>query len=261
MTYPELLEYIVRFSVGSQSIATWIWVAITLIVFVFVLGSLWGRAWNKEWSLTGHPGFLGMVIVFALLASYAVFNLRTIAGMEEWFTQQRATLPNAVADSGRLKRAVIVGTWSRLEPKQGQQDLAPPDQSGDQVRLNSAEDALVLASVAAEEARSSLATKPPFIFGAPLDTKSPDVIATETIDALKLDAAAFPRTVSSQNEWSATAATLQVNHALDTVQNLLKTKLADLKTACLWLLGLAIVIPFIFGAIRAVEDIKVNPKP
>jgi hypothetical protein len=129
------------------------------------------------------------------------------------------------------------------------------------VRLNSPDDAVVLASVAAEEARSSLRIKPPFIFGAPLDTKNPNDIATETIDALKLDASSYPKTVSSENEWTATAATLQVNHALDTAQNLFKRKLADLKTACMWLLGLSILIPFIFGAIRAVEDIKVNPKP
>ena len=261
MTLFDLFEFVFRFALGASSAATWIWVVITFIVFIFVIGSLWGRAWNKEWSLTRHGGFLGTVLIFAILAAYSVFNLRTIAGMEDWFKQQRVTLPHTVADSGRLKRSVIVETWSRLEPKQGQQDLAAPDQSGDKVRLNTPEDAVVLASVAAEEARSSLRIKPPFVFGAPLDTKSPNDIATETIDALKLEASSYPRTVSSENEWTATAATLQVNHALDTAQSLLKPKLADLKIACLWLLGLSIIIPFIFGAIRAVEDIKVNPKP
>jgi hypothetical protein len=261
MTFFDLFEFVFRFALGSSSAATWIWVAITFIVFIFVIGSLWGRAWNKEWSLTRHGGFLATVLIFATLAAYAVFNLRTIAGMEDWFKQQRATLPHTIADSGRLKRSVIVETWNRLEPKKGQQDLTPPDQSGDQVRLNTPEDAVVLASVAAEEARNTLRIKPPFVFGAPLDTKSPTDIATETIDALKLDASSFPRTVTSVNEWTATAATIQVNHALDAAQSLLKPKLADLKTACLWLLGVSIIIPFIFGAIRAVEDIKVNPKP
>jgi hypothetical protein len=261
MTLFDLFEFAFHFALGASRPATWIWVAITFIVFFFVIGSLWGRAWNKAWSLSRHGGFLVMVLVFAVSASYAVFNLRTISGMENWFKQQRTTLPQAISDSGRLKRSVIVETWSRLEPKQGQQDLTPPDQSGDQVRLNTPEEALVLASVAAEEARDSLRTKPPFVFGAPLDTKSPDTIASETIDALKLDASAFPRTVSSENEWTATAATLQANHALDTAQNILKPKLADLKTACLWLLGISILIPFAFGAIWALEDIKVNPKP
>ena len=123
------------------------------------------------------------------------------------------------------------------------------------------EDAILLASVAAEEARSSLRSKPPFISGVLLDTKSPKIIASETVDTLKLDASAFPRTVSGDNEWTATAATLQVNHAIDTANALLKPKLADLKSACLWLLGISIVIPFVLGAIRALDDIKVNPKP
>jgi hypothetical protein len=257
----DLVEFVFRFALGSFSLTTWTWVAITFIVFIFVIGSLWGRAWNKEWRLTRHGGFLATVLLFAVLAAYAVFNLRTIEGMEDWFKQQRDTLRDAVADSGRLKRAVIVETWSRLEPKQGQNDLVPPDQSGDQVRLNTPEEAVVLASVAAEEARTSLSTKPPFIFGARLDTKSPNDIATETIDALKLDSSSYPRTVSSENEWTATAATLQVNHALDTAQNLIRPKLAGLKTACVWLLGLLITISFTLGAIRAIEDIKVNPKP
>ncbi len=260
MSLFDLFEFVFRFTLDASSAATWIWVLITFIVFVFGIGKFWGTVWNNEWSPTQHSGFLVTVLLFAILASYSVFNLWSIAEMEDWFRQQRATLPHAVADSDRLKRSVIIETWSRLEPKQGQQDLAPPDQSGDQVRLNTPEDAVVLASVAAEEARSSLRTKPPFIFGAPLDTKSPDEIATETIDALKLASSAFPKTVSRENEWTATAATLQVNHALDEAQNLLRPKLANLKAACLWLLGLSIIIPFIFGAIRAVEDIKVNPK-
>jgi hypothetical protein len=261
MTLFDLFEFVFRFVLGSSSVATWIWVAITFIVFIFLIGSLWGRAWNKEWSLSRHGGFFATVLLFAALAAFAVFNLRTIAGMEEWFKQQRVSLANSVADSSRLKRSVIVETWARLEPNQGQQDLTPPDQSGDQVRLNTPEDAVVLASVAGEEARSSLVTKPPFIFGVPLDTKSPDEIASETVDAFKIAPTSFPRTVSSENEWTATAATLQVNHALDTASAMLMPKLGELKTACLWLLGLSVLIPFIFGAIRAIDDIKVNPKP
>lgn len=261
MTFIDLFEFLFRFSLGGGAkMATWIWVAITFIAFIFFLGSLWGRAWNREWKLSSHGGFFAMTLFFAVVAAVAVLNLRTIGGMEEWFRQQRSTLPRAVADSGRLKRSVIVETWSRLEPKQGQKDLTPPDQSGDQVRLNSPEDAITLASVAAEEARGSLRTKPPFIYGAPLETMSPTGIASQTIDALKLESSSYPRTVGSENEWTATAATLQANHALDSVESRLKPGLADFKTACFWLLGLSIIIPFTFGAIRALEDIKINPK-
>lgn len=261
MTLFDLFEFVFRFALGASSAATWIWVIVTLIGFIFVIGSLWGKAWNNDWSLTRHGGFLGIVLFFAILASYAVFNIRTTAGMEDWFKQQRAMLPQAISNSERLKRSVIVETWARLESKQGQQDLAPPDQSGDQVRLNTSEDAMILATVAAEEARSSLRTKPPFILGVPLDTKSPANTALDTIDALKLAPSSFPKTVSSQNEWTATAATIQVNHALDTAHGLLEPKLAELKTVSWLLLGLSIGITVVFSAIRAIEDIRINPKP
>jgi hypothetical protein len=260
MSLIDMSQFVFRFALGAFNLATWIWVAISFIAFIFVIGSLWGRAWNKDWSLSQHGGFFGILLFFAGLAAYAIFNLQTIDGVEDWFSQQRVTLPHAIADSGRLKRSVLVETWSQLEPEHGQRDLVPPDQSGDQIRLNTPEDAGVLASVAAEEARMSLRIKPPFVFGAPLDTKAPKDIATETIDALKIDASSYPRTVSSENEWTTTAATLQVNYALDTAQSLIKPKLADLKNACLWMLALSIIIPFIFGANRAIEDIKVNPK-
>jgi hypothetical protein len=260
MTLLDTSEFVFRFFLGAFNTATLIWVVFILILFLALLGHLWGKLWNHDWSLMRHNGHFLLILGCAVGAAYSVFNLRSISAMENWFDQQRTTLPATVANSGRLKRSVIVETWNRLEPKQGQQDLAPPDQSGDQVRLNTPEDAVVLATVAAEEARNSLRTKPPFAFGTPLDTKSPNDIATETIDALKLDASSYPRTVSSENEWTATAATLQINHALDTAQSLLRPKLADLKTSCLWLLGLSTFISVVFGAIRAIEDIKVNPK-
>lgn len=261
MTFLDASEFVFRFSSGAFNAATWIWVVIIFILFLGFFGSLWGKLWNREWSLMRHRGHFLVILALALGAAYSVFNLRSISAMDSWFTQQRTTLPGAVANSGRLKRSIIVETWNRLEPKQGQQELAPPDQSGDQVRLNTPEDAIVLATVAAEEARTALRSRPPFIFGTPLETKSPDTIATETIDALKVGAGAYPRTVGSENEWTATAATLQVNHALDTARTLLTPKLQELKTASLWLLGLWTLFAIVYGAVRAVEDIKINPKP
>ncbi len=261
MSLFEKLEYSFRFALGETGAATWIWVIITLMGIIFLVGSFWGRQWNREWSIMRHKGFFATILFFASLAAYAVLNLRTVDRMESWFLEQRKTLPQSIANSARLKRAVIVETWNRLEPKQGQADLVPPDQSGDQVRLNTPEDAAVLAGVAAEETAAVLRTKAPFSIGAPLDTKSPKDIANETIDLLKVDASGYPKTIQSDNEWSATAATIQVNYALDTAQSLLRPQVSSLKTACLWLFGLALAIPIILTAIRAIDDIKVNPKP
>lgn len=260
MNYFETLEFVFQFALGAPSAATWIWVIITLLGTLFLIGSLWGRAWNRAWSLTSHGGFFITLIILAILAGYAVFNLRTVAQTETWFQQQRADLAKSVADSNRVKRAVLVETWNRLNAAQAQTDLVPPDQSGDQVRLNAPEDATVLASIAAEEARSALRLKPPFLFGAPLETKSPNDIAAETAEILKISPTGFPRTVSSENEWTTTAATLQVNHALDTTQSLLNPRLRELKTASLWLLVITLLLAVGLTSQRALSDIQINPK-
>jgi hypothetical protein len=261
MSYLDLLDYSFRFALGETGASTWIWMIITVLGIILLVGSVWGRLWNNDWSLLRQKGFLATILCFAALAAYAVLNLRSVDRMESWFVEQRKTLPASIANSARLKRAVIVETWNRLEPKQGQADLVPPDQSGDQVRLNTPEEAAVLASVAAEEAAAVLRTKPPFTFGAPLDTKSPKDIASETIDVLKVDASAYPKTVPSDNEWSATAATIQASHSLDSAQSFLRPHLSDLKNASLWLFGIALALPIILTATRALDDIKVNPKP
>lgn len=260
MNYIEILEFVFQFALGAPSTATWIWVIITLLGILFGIGSLWGRFWNRDWSLTSHGGFFTTVLILALLASFAVFNLRTVTRTEAWFQEQRAGLAKSVADSSRLKRAVLVETWNRLNAAQAQTDLVPPDQSGDQVRLNTPEDAAVLASIAAEEARTALRLKPPFLFGAPLETKSPTDIAAETAEILKINPTGFPRTVSSENEWTTTAATLQINHALDTTQSLLNPRLRDLKTASVWLFGITLLLAVGLTSHRSLADIQVNPK-
>jgi hypothetical protein len=256
----ETLEFIFQFALGASSVASWIWAIVTFLGILFVVGSLWGRAWNREWRLTSHGGLFTAVLIMALLSSFAVLNLRTVIRMETWFQEQRADLAKSVADSSRLKRTVLVETWTRLNATQAQTDLVPPDQSGDQVRLNTPEDAALLASVAAEEARAALRLKPPFLFGAPLETKSPTDIAAETADIVKITATGFPRTVSSENEWTTTAATLQVNYALDTTQSLLNPRLGDLKTASIWLIIITLLLLIGLISQRSLSDIQINPK-
>lgn len=260
MNFSDLLEFVFFFALDVTNVATWIWITVIFIIFITFVGAFWGRAWNKHWTLSRHVGFLVIILVFALFTAYSVFNLRSIARMEAWLQAQQTTLAPSIANSSRFKRAVIVEAYQRLEPNGGQADITPPDQSGDQLRLTNQEDAILLAGVAGEQARSALRLKAPFVYGVPLTTKSPDDIASETIDTLQIAPTSFPRTVSSENEWSATAATLQANYALNQVIAILTPKLKDLRTACWWLLSISIVIPVIFGPIQALKDIKVNPK-
>lgn len=257
----ESIEFIFHFAIGVSDVATWIWVLIALVFTVLLIGSVWGKLWNREWSLTGKPGLLILVCMCAIGVAYSIFNLRSIGRLEAWFEFQRTALPKTLADSSRLQRKVLMTTWQQLESKGGQNDIVPPDQSGDSVRLNSPEDAFALASAAAEETRSSLRSYAPFIYGAPLTTLSPSDTATAAVDAVNVDASAFPRLAKESNEWTATAVTLQTQHALDAAYSRISKTLGDLRNASIALFVMCLAIPAIFVPFRAVDDIKVNPKP
>ena len=260
MSFLELFEFTLRFNLAAPDTATWIYVILTLIFFVFVLGWGWGKMWNREWSLGGHVGSLIWVLLFGVLAAYSVFNLRALDRMENWFQQQRLTLARSISDSGKFNRTVLTSTWDQIVSKGGQKDLTPPAEGGNEIRLNTPEDAFSLASTAAEETRSTLRSKPPFSLGVPISTRSPTDIATEAVDAVRFDASRFPTIANPNNEWSNTAVTIQANHALDTAYTTIKLGTQDLKTACICLLITSLVIAIVAIPLQALADIKINPK-
>jgi hypothetical protein len=261
MSIFELFEFTLKFNLAAPDTATWIYVFLTVILFVFVIGWGWGKLWNREWSLGGHVGSLILILVFGVLASYSIFNLRGISRMEDWFQQQRLTLARSIADSGRYNRAVLTSTWDQIVSKGGQEGLTPPNEGGNEIRLSTPEDAFTLASTAAEETRATLRNKLPFSLGIPISTRNPTDIATETVDAIRFDSNRFPTVANSINEWSSTAATLQANHALDTAYATLKPGTLNLKTACFWLLIATLAIPVVLIPASALGDIKINPNP
>ena len=260
MNILELFEFTLKFNLAAPDTATWIYVLLTLIFFVSVLGWGWGKMWNREWSLGGHIGSLILILVFGVLAAYSIFNLRGISRMEDWFQQQRLTLARSIADSGRFNRSVLTSTWDQIISKSKQEGLTPPNEGGNEIRLNTPEDAFTLASTAAEETRSTLRNKLPFSLGIPISTRNPTDIATEAVDAIRFDSKRFPTIAAANNEWSSTAATLQTNHALDTAYATLKPGTQDLKTACVWLLIASLLIPAFAIPVNALTDIKINPK-
>jgi hypothetical protein len=216
--------------------------------------------WNRDWSLGGHVGSLILILIFAVLAAYSIFNLRGISRMEDWFQNQRLTLARSISDSGSFNDKVLRATWDQIVSKGGQQGLSPPLEGGTEVRLTNPEDAFALASTAAEETRSTLRNKLPFSLGIPISTRNPTDIATEAVDAIRFDSKRFPTIAASNNEWSGTAATLQANHALDTAYATLRPGMQDLKTACFWLLVASLIVPAFVVPMSALADIKINPK-
>jgi hypothetical protein len=261
MSLLELFEFTLKFNLAAPATATWIYMLLVSVLVIIGFGWAWGKMWNREWSPGGHFGSLILVILCAAGAAYAIFNLQGISRMENWFQQQRLTLARSIADSGRFNRSVLLSTWDQLVSKGGQEGLTPPIEGGNEVRLSSPEDAFALASTAAEETRSALRNKLPFSLGLPITTRNPTDIATEAVDSIRFDSKRFPTIAATNNEWSSTAATIQVNHALDTANGILKPGMQDLKTACMWLLIASLIIPVIVVPANALSDIKINPSP
>jgi hypothetical protein len=257
----DLLEFTFRFNQDASHKATWFYAILTFVIFLVLFGWVWGKMWNREWTPGGQVGAFAGVAIFSVLAAYSVFNICGIAKMEEWFQQQRMTLARPAADSPTLNKRVLTLTWDKLISKGGQQDISPPAEGGNEIRLNTPEDAFILASIAAEEARSSLLTKPPFSWGLPLVTKSPEDIANGTVDAIKWDSSRFPTVITPSNEWSSTAVTLQANHALDTAYTELKPRVQDLKDDYIRIFFISLLILMIFIPLAALADIKINPSP
>lgn len=263
MSITKLSEFIFRFTLSAADLATWIYVALVALFLIFVVGLGWGKLWNRQWSLSRHIGNLILVLVFAITAAFAVFNLRGISRVEGWFEEQKSSLAKTISSSAKFNRDVLKATWQELYANGGQDGLAPPDEAGNELRLNSPEEAHALALSAAEETRSALRLRPPFSLGVSLATQSPSEIATETADAIKYDVSSYPTIVTASNEWTTTAATLQTNHALDAAWNGINgisTRIGDLKSACFWLLIASFVIPLFTIPFAALSDIKINPK-
>ena len=264
MSLLELFEYTLKFNLAAPATATWIYMLLIAVFVVFGLGWVWGKMWNKEWTLGGHVGSLLIIVLpCALGAAYGVFNLQGASRMENWFQQQRLTLARSIADSSRFNRSVFISTWDTLISRNpdSQKGLTPPIEGGNEIRLGSPEDAFALASTAAEETRATLRNKLPFSLGVPISTRNPTDIATETVDTVRFDASRYPTIVASTNEWSSTAATLQANHALETAYATLKPGTQSLKTASLILLLSSLLIPALAIPMSALADIKINPTP
>lgn len=263
MSITKLSEFIFRFTLSAADLATWIYVVLVAILLIFAVGMGWGKMWNRQWSLSKHIGNLLLVILFALTASFSIFNLRGISRIEGWFEEQKGSLAKTISSSAKFNRDVLKATWQELSTNGGQSGLTPPDEAGNELRLNSPEEAYALALNAAEETRTALRLRPPFSLGVSLSTQTPAEIATETSDAIKYDASSYPAIVTASNEWTTTAATLQTYYALDAAWNGISgisARIGDLKKACLCLLIVSFAIPLFTIPFAALGDIKINPK-
>jgi len=250
-------EFTLRYNLAAGDVATWIYAFLTVLLLFFGVGLLWGRAWNREWSITGQVGAALLTCFFAVIAGYSVLQLRGVSKIENWMEIQRALMLNS---SGNINRPVLNDAWKELVRNgSDQQGLVSPSKNAKgEIRLNTPEDAMVVARLAAQKERLKLRKKMPFSLGAPLPQKTPGEIAQNTVDAIPFDN--YPTVKSSDNEWTTTAATMQINHSFDTATAAIKPGLDDLHTAALWLLIASVGIPLLLIPWLAMNDIKTNPR-
>ena len=252
-------EFAIKFNLSEMDTTTWLYVVLVVLFFLVGLLFIWGKCWNKKWGVSTSVPLFVFSIILALLAAFAVFNLRGISRMEAWFDVQEETLAPSISDSPTFKREVFRSTWDQLSQRGGQQDLASPAEGGNELRLNNQEETMVLTVTAADETRTKLRAKVPFSLGIPLATKNSSDMAIEAIDAIQFDSGRYPVVVSPSNEWTKTVVKLQSDQALETAFASIAPAMGDLKQASLWALVLSAVFVLVLVPINALNDIKANP--
>lgn len=66
-TINPFIEYLINIPFRGNECIISILLAVALgFISFFVIGTLWGRCWNKKWKLSNHPGTLSIVLLLSL---------------------------------------------------------------------------------------------------------------------------------------------------------------------------------------------------
>ena len=259
MNLIDAVEFAYRLTLSHFDLAAWVWVAFVFLFSFFVLGLFWGMMWNRKWGFFGHSPSAVLNFVFELGIGTVTLGWFGAHRASAWIQEQRGILSSQLAKSGTINREALKDAWVKLQPSGGQKDILPPDEGGNELRLNSEQDARVLADCAAASIKTPLLSSGPFAFGAPCYVRDPSAVADDVVAAVTPPA--YPVIVSPANEWSKAAITSQVSTAIESANRSLSTPLLSLKTALQWIGGLLLLIQVIFIPICALNDIRENPKP
>jgi hypothetical protein len=258
MSIIDTVEFSYRLNFSHFDFAAWILAIFFFLLSFFVLGLFWGMMWNRKWGFFGHAPSAVLSFVFALTLGTVALGWFGAHRSSAWVEEQRAVLASQLAKSGAINREALKDAWGKLKPLGGQKDIVPPDEGGNELRLNSEQDAKVLAHSAAAAIKTPLLRAGPFAFGAPCYVRDPAAVAEDVVAAVTPPA--YPVIVSPANEWSKAAIASQVSTAIESASRSLSAPLQSLKTALLWLGLLLLFIQLIFIPISALNDIKENPK-
>lgn len=258
MNFIDAVEFSYRLTFSHFDSAAWLSAAFVFLLSFFVLGLVWGMMWNRKWGFFGHTPSAAISFLFALALGIVALGWFGAHRASAWIEEQRAILSSQLAMSGSINRDALRDAWAKLEPLGGQKDVRPPDDGGNELRLNSEQDAKVLARSAAAAIKTPLLRAGPFAFGAPCYVRDPAAVADDVVAAVTPPA--YPVIVSPANEWSKAAITNQVSTAIESANRSLSIPIQSLKTSLLLLGGLLLFIQIIFIPICALNDIKENPK-
>lgn len=257
MNYFDSLEFAFRLFLYRVDAAAVVWAGVAFLFSLFIVGLLWGRLWNRSWGLFSRIGnFLLSLFCAFLLATTTIGFYGAHRALEKVETF-RQLVARELVGKGTTNRQILEDSWSKLEPLGGQQDLTAPSLGGNELRLNSRDDVIILAETASEEAKSQLRFKPPFVFGVPLFTRSSEDIANSVADAVT--APVFPVVVGPDNEWSKSATTLQVNYAMDQALTTMKRPVESLRNSLIWFGVIVLLVQTLLTTVIALADIKANP--
>lgn len=257
MNFIDAVEFSYRLSFSHFDLAAWAWATSCFLFSFVVLGLFWGMMWNRKWGFFGHAPSAVISFSIALMLTAVALGWFGAHRASDWVEEQRAILASQLANTGTINHEALKDAWAKLQPLGGQKDLVPPDEGGNELRLNSEQEAKVLAHCAASSIKGPLLRAGPFAFGAPCYVRDPASVAEDVVAAVT--SPAYPVIVSPANEWTKAAITSQVTTAIESANRSLSTPLQSLKTALLWLGLLLFFIQVIFVPICALYDIKETP--
>lgn len=257
MNFIDAVEFSYRLSFSHFDLAAWVWAIFFFVLSFLILGLFWGMLWNRKWGIIGHAPSAVVSLLFALALGGVALGWFGAHRASAWIEEQRAVLSSQLAGSGATNRQALKDAWAKLQPLGGQQDLVPPDEGGNELRLNGEQDAKVLAACAAAAVKPPLLRAGPFRFGAPCVFRDSSAVAEDVVAAIPPPA--YPVIVSPANEWGKAAITSQVTTAHDAANRSLSAPLRSLKTALVWLGILLLFAQIIFVPLSALNDIKENP--
>ena len=255
MKFVDALVFAYRAEFGSLALTPFIYGGLALVLSFFLLGLLWGKAWNRRWHL--GPWSIVLNVFAALLLAAAAFGLTSAAGMAAWIEGLHANLGAQMSNSGTLNREILRDAWKALQPLGGQNELTSPEEGGNELRLNNADEAQILAKTAAGDVKRHLLSEGPFALGVPVYLRDPAAVAEEVKNGVP--APVYPVMVGPANAWSKAAVESQVNTALDSANKTLNAPLDDLRTALLWAIVILAALQFLLTAVAACADIQAQP--